>query len=408
MNRPVLNLGLFVGLLAALSLGLGACGTAEKKDDQTAAGKTADDTNGGTGKDPTKTKKSTTPSEKDDSKTHATDAADGATTDGATADGGKTDGTADGATDGATDGAADGGGGPASGQAYFTDVVVPMLQVQCVGCHADPRIPVEVRAPLTIYSYKAMQTLLASGKGSESNDFHDKVRNLVAHTGGDRCSKGITESPCKEVLAWWHAEFGDDTGPAKIGRINEVTSLGKVYGYAFDPADTTKFVTVTLYSDGPKGTGKAAGTMTANAGGSDNNTPGDHAFVGTLPSALLDGKAHDLYAYATIDSVETALSDTATKFTAYAFSAAGRNYYEANVKGQMGTCQACHVISYEQQFYSLIAPSPAQGGTALDNQLIDKPSQTNGVAHGGGLKCATANSSPCSVFQAWWKVEFGG
>ena len=97
----------------------------------------------------------------------------------------------------------------------------------------------------------------------------------VTHTGGDRCTDGVNAAPCKDLIDWWHVEFGEDVGSGqKLGRITDVTALGKVYGYAFDPADTTQAVTVKFYADGDKDTGTAAGSTVANFDGSDGNTAG--------------------------------------------------------------------------------------------------------------------------------------
>lgn len=298
----------------------------------------------------------------------------------------------------------------AAGPDFFAKEVKPLLQTMCVNCHADPRQPAEVRAPLSIYSYDSMRVLLAKGGAPQDNLFWNTVRNLESHTGGDRCSNGPEASPCKEMAAWWSVEFGatNGSGTPSFGRVSEVTSLGRVYGWAFDPKDANALLNVTLYVDGPKGTGMMVGTVTANRPGNDGNAPGDHAFTFDLPEAYRNGKQRDLYGYVTVASEEKVLSTLPTKYTAYAFSQAGRDFYNANVQGKLGGCGGCHTISYEQQFYSLISPAPVKGGTVTNNQLINKASQTNGTNHGGGQSCGNANASPCVDFQRWWQIEFGG
>lgn len=301
-------------------------------------------------------------------------------------------------------------GKPGGGPEFFAASVKPVFQTMCVNCHADPRQPVEVRAPLSIYSYESMRAFLDQGGGPQDNKLWNLVRNIDSHTGGDRCSNGADASPCKEIAAWWTAAFGASKGDgeATLGRITEVTSLGRVYGWAFNPKDANGVLEVTLYVDGPKVTGKEVGTVTANKPGNDGNAPGDHAFTLDLPDAYRNGKEREIYGYTTINGQEKPLSTLPTKYTAYAFSQAGRDFYAANVQGRLGGCGGCHTISYEQQFYSLITPSPVKGGTVTNNQLINKAAQTNGTSHGGGQSCGNANASPCAEFQRWWQVEFGG
>ncbi len=373
-----------------LAFGVGACG-AEPKEQKTAE---SGDATAKTGKK----KKPTAPSDDAGGEAEGTDGpGEAESSDGTGGDGG-----------GTTDGGTTDGGNAAKGEEYFNLSVVPVLQVKCIGCHADPRLPVEVRAPLSIYSYKLMKGFLGDGKGSQDNVVFNKMHNIASHTGGDRCQGGPNATPCKDIIDWWHVEFGEDTGGSvKLGRITDLTALGKVYGYAFDPADTTLGVTVKFYADGDKDTGIAAGSTVANIAGSDNNTPGSHAFNVTLPDALKNGKVHTLMAYAVIGGVELALSDDPLPYTAYSFTTAGRDYYNANVKGAMGGCTGCHNVDYETQYYSMISPSPAKGATKINNQLVNKPSLSNGAMHGGGKLCGSVNASPCSVFQQWWTIEFG-
>jgi cytochrome c553 len=304
-----------------------------------------------------------------------------------------------------------GGGTQASGgPEFFATTIKPIFQTMCVNCHADPRQPAEVRAPLSIYSYDSMLALLEKGGAPQDNLLWNTVRNLESHTGGDRCSNGVEASPCKEMASWWTVEFGKSAGQGtpSFGRISEVTALGRVYGWAFDPKDTSAQLNVTLYVDGPKGMGTMVGTVMANRPGNDGNAPGDHAFTFDLPDVYRNGKTRDLYAYAAFGADEKALSTLPTKYTAYAFSQAGRDFYATNVQGRLGSCGGCHTISYEQQFYSLITPAPNKNGTGTNNQLINKAAQTNGTSHGGGQSCGNANASPCAEFQRWWQVEFGG
>jgi hypothetical protein len=266
------------------------------------------------------------------------------------------------------------------------------------------------RGPLTIFSYDRMRLLLVDGTGAQRNALFDKISGAADHGGGNRCAAGLASSPCKEVAQWWDAEIGGGSGggAAVRGKITQVTALGKVFGWAADPADTTAALAVKLYVDGPAGAGGTeVATVTADFEGADGNTPGAHAFTFQLPDSLRDKKAHDLYAYAMLDGELEQLGSTAFAFTAFAFSQAGRDFFEANVRSQLGGCTGCHTVSYEQQFYSLLVPSPAAGGTAANNQLVNKPAQANGTTHGGGSRCGGVNAGVCAQIQAWWRVEFG-
>ena len=303
------------------------------------------------------------------------------------------------------------GPGPAAGETgegFFTRAVLPVLSARCGSCHADPRIPVTVRAPLSIYSYSSMRAKLANGVSKASNELLDKVRGIASHGGGNRCDGGLQATPCREIQDWWEKELGDSGSAPEVaaGRVTEVTSLGRIYGYAVDPSDTAASVTVSFFVDGPKGTGTEAGSVLADRAGRDGNSAGDHAFFAELPESARNGRPRTLFAYAEIDGQSVLLGGSSTTYTAYSFTAAGRAYYDANVRPQLGGCQGCHTISYEQQFYSLIAPSPAQGATATNNQLINKPSQTNNTAHGGGQRCGSVNAAPCAQIQEWWRREF--
>lgn len=387
MNRHVTSI-----LIAGVFL-LAACGEQSTTNKKTATGADAQ------GEPAKKTK----PNPKD------TKPADDGDTDGDATDG-KTDGDAGGSggTDGNVDGDDGEGTGPASGLTFFEQSVLPVFQAQCVSCHADPRMPVDIRGPLSIYSYNLMKAKLV-GSGSKDNDLLGKLTNKISHDGGDRCGGNLTASPCKEIVQWWVTEKGEDPdvgadgGP--VGRVFEVTSLGKIIGWAYDPDDTSKQIRVAFYIDGPTGTGTKIGETTANRSGADNNTPGDHAYLFDVPTQYRDKKKHTLHAYAVIDGKETMLGTAPYEFISYAFSEAGRTFYNQNVLNAANGCNGCHVVSYEQHFYALVSPAPNAGGTATNNVLINKAGVRNGTAHGGGNRCGSGQ--PCNVFQQWWQVEFG-
>lgn len=296
----------------------------------------------------------------------------------------------------------------AAGLNFFEKSVLPVLQAKCVNCHADPRQPAEIRGPLSIYSYTQMKLKL-KGTSSTDNDLINKVMNKIGHDGADRCGGSFSASPCKEIAAWRLIENGEDPGANAgngiAGRIFDVSSLGKVIGWAYNPDKTSEILTVAFYIDGPTGTGTKIGPIMANRSGADNNTPGDHAYLFDIPETFRDKKKHTLQAYAVVDGKETLIETVPYEFTAYAPSAAGRAFYNANVAGAVNGCTSCHAVGYEQHFYTLVSPAPSQGGTAINNVLINKAGTRNGNAHSGGNRCGGGN--PCNVFEQWWAAEFG-
>lgn len=296
------------------------------------------------------------------------------------------------------------------GQEYFEGPLYQLFANACASCHADPRQNPPMKGPLTIFSYAKMKQKLDVGQSPFANAFIDKVRSLDAHAGGDRCPGGYAASPCKEIADWWILEHGpapDGTAMGRVGLVNSISPLGKVYGWAQDPGNPGAAIAVRLFVDGPLGTGTELGAVMASLDGDDGGTPGAHAFIFELPENLKDQKPHKLYAYANIGGTETLLGDDGSSFTAYGLSEAGRSFFQNNVQGQLGGCGGCHAVAYEQQFYSLVSPAPSKGGQAGNNQLVNKPAQANGITHGGGSFCNGANQGLCATIQEWWRVEFG-
>lgn len=299
-----------------------------------------------------------------------------------------------------------------SGRQMWELKVHPMLEETCKGCHADPRFPKEKDGPLTIYSYDKMLPKLKDG--SSVNNALLRKMNGISHEGGNRCISGLDADPCASVVEWYKAEFGDDGAKPEVienpdavspdsGGFTRVTPLGRVFGWAVDKANLAAKVTVKIYIDGDKDSGELAITKEAGEAGPDGNHTGDHQFSFDLPAKFRDKSVRSMYLYAVTADGETQLAGPEA-FVAYNYSDAGKAFFEANVEPKLTQCKSCHVVSYTNQFASLLVPPPDKGGTKAKNELINKAGTRNGTGHGGGNRCGSG--SPCSEFEQWWEIEF--
>lgn len=284
-----------------------------------------------------------------------------------------------------------------TGKEYFNTVVYKLFDAQCSSCHADPRTNPSIKGPLTIFSYPTMKKLLDGTSATESA-LVKKMRAVTPHSGGNRCQdKGPTGTPCKEVLAWWRLENGADAGLA--GDLVEVTAAGEVRGFAVNVNDVAAVLSVELRVDG-----KAVLTLTADGTGEDGGFDGMHGFKGMLPAALRDGKERDLSAFVEIGGKEVQVGAT-KHFAAYTPRTAGRTYFANTVAPALqGKCASCHSVQYEVQYAALLEKPKFLGGTATDNEMINRPS--GAVAHPGGNICGSKSGSPCNLLQQWWTIEF--
>lgn len=299
-----------------------------------------------------------------------------------------------------------------TGQKFWELKVHPMIEKSCKSCHADPRFPKEKDGPLTIYNYATLAAKLKDGT-SVNNALLRKLTG-ISHEGGNRCIGGLEADPCKTMIDWYKAEFGDDGAVAEVienpnavspdsGGFTRVTSMGRVFGWAVDKAKLTEKIEVKIYVDGNKDAGELAMTKTAGESGPDGNHAGDHQFSFDLPDKYRDKSVRSLYVYGIIDGQETLLAGPLA-FIAYNHSAAGKTFFEQNVEPKLTACKSCHAVSYTGQFASLILPTPDNKGTKSNNELINKAGTRNGTGHGGGNRCGSA--SPCTEFEQWWDIEF--
>jgi hypothetical protein len=192
--------------------------------------------------------------------------------------------------------------------------------------------------------------------------------------------------------------------PLKSGELSTVTAVGRVTGWAIDPANLNAMIDVSIYVDGPEGSGILAAETVANLSGFDGGNGNRHAFAVNLDPEFNTGTARMIYVYADVGGMLKPIGQKS--YTSYAPKDAGRTFFANNLQNTLTQrCGGCHGVGYEQQYADLIQPPPDQGGTALNNLLLNKPSAQ--VAHGGGNICGGANGAPCSLFQQWWTIEFG-
>ncbi len=85
------------------------------------------------------------------------------------------------------------------GMSVFNLTVMPVLNsaAQCAaaGCHANGN-------PGNLFDYAAQKSRVLSGASGADNPLVNKMRQTVAHTGGNRCPGGVAATPCKEVIDW--------------------------------------------------------------------------------------------------------------------------------------------------------------------------------------------------------------
>ncbi|OQW49294.1 MAG: hypothetical protein A4S09_12320 [Proteobacteria bacterium SG_bin7] len=296
---------------------------------------------------------------------------------------------------------------PTTGPSYFSQIVKSKFTQKCSACHIEgfPNSP----GPVTIYDYLRMKSKLANGSSSTINSLVDKVRGIVSHTGGNQCPGGLSDSPCKEISAWWGLENSSGGAPpsnnglAIRGGIEYSSVNGLLSGFAADPVRTSDIVTVTFYIDGAKDVGTMLGAVSANVSSFDPNYP-NHAFNFQLPNMYLDGRSHNIYAYGrTSAAAEILLLNTYFVAVSYAKSANWNNSAVAN--NIRNTCNGCHLLEIQTAYDMVANPLKARGGTATNNDLYRFASNQGGV-HGGGNVCNRNNV--CQSIPSYWTQEFGG
>lgn len=298
--------------------------------------------------------------------------------------------------------------GSPNGKAFFESAISPQLKSTCLTCHKEGSQGGS--GPTRIFDYTTMFLKLKNGTTQLDNELLKKVKNEIPHTGGNQCSAAGNESPiCKLMIEWWNREFKAPASSDKdlVAEILNIDSFGKVYGYAMLNSMPSEKLQISLYIDGIAGTGQFQLKVDANLVG-NGGTFGGHYFEYQLPDKFREGVSHTLYAYAGEETSDRLIKGNGKTFVAYTFSTAGRNYFDTNLKPIFAKrCVSCHSAtdsSYENRFMALLNPTPAAGGTAVNNLIIRKLSGS--TAHSGGNICGSVSNSPCSLIQEWWGIEF--
>jgi mono/diheme cytochrome c family protein len=283
----------------------------------------------------------------------------------------------------------------------------------CIRCHVGPRVAANPRGPESIYVYKVMRAKLIEGDGPTTNSLIGKMVNVSKHSGGDLCPGGLTDAPCKAVLDWYEQEFGAIENRAGLtkpqpsnNRLNSITELGRVNGWAINPANISEYLKVRIYVDGNNASGKTPIEAMANVDAFDGGADGAHAFAVDLPAMYLDGKKHMAYVYMVIGANEAPVEGSPKEFTAYTQNlTTGKPFYDQNLQSAMtGSCGNCHNPTYITQWAALLSPPPSNGGTRDNNRLVLKAS--GGLNHRGGNLCG--GGGLCDNIRLWWDREFGG
>lgn len=287
---------------------------------------------------------------------------------------------------------------------YFSNNVLPALRSRCVTCHERPQLTGRTDATLAIYNYAFMRSKIEVGPTATNNPLFNKIRNVVSHVGGDQCPNDIkgSVSPCREIKEWTKIEF-PQYAEGIAGRITVITLLGEVHGWARDPLNLDSIVNVSIYANGPAGTGQLVTTTLANQPGVGSNN--GHYFRFVLPANLRNGTEQRLWAYGNQANLDNLMDASPFTYVAVTPSAAGEAYY-TNTLAAAITCRGCHTWTYSRIFELISDPLPLRGGTGTNNLLFNK--MRNIVNHNGGNVCQNgANNPPCSLVQEFYRLNYG-
>ena len=223
---------------------------------------------------------------------------------------------------------------------------------------------------------------------------------LIISTFFVNCAKPASQDDSSSAAGL--SDVGASFSGQVISEMQYVSSLGEVWGFAYDPMNKDKSLKVIFYVDGPVGVGQYAGEVQASI-----QSIGPHAghfFSYKLPARFADSQEHVLVAYAVEARSQYQLYPGSLVYRAYTPKAEA--FYNQRVASFIqSSCTSCHTWSYMGLFAGpLTNPKPLVGGTATNNRLIQKMS--GATSHGGGRFCNGLNDGVCVDIQRWWEAEF--
>jgi len=285
-------------------------------------------------------------------------------------------------------------------QSYFSNVVEPLFEDGCRGCHVGPRVDTPIRGPLSIFEHKSVALLLTDGNklSFDSSSIGGRLLGKLPHSGGVKCAS-MADSPCKE-LGYWLVKLGGNLDAGEgvmeqfVAAIRDTSPSGEIYGYAVDPLNKDQFLIVEFLRDG-----LIIGDTVANLIGFDDFNGGNHAFKFTIPE-FTSGEAMDIQVEIKRTEGNLPFDSSPLRVTAYSPQEEGRQVFQ-NGSGQFAQCSGCHNGTYQSWYSSLLSPPPDKGGTITTNLLYRKAS--NSIGHAGGNRCG---GGVCDVIQDWWQAEF--
>ena len=331
---------------------------------------------------------------------------------------------------------------------YYSLSVKPGFDAACSSCHyAQPpgAKPSATVGPMSIYIVTDMLKWL-DDPSADGSSLLKKVSGNLPHVGGNQCT--INPNICA-AISEWHKRLVNankiaanrvaaaaGTSPADqqagqsktpeggtgsggggpsaykgFGDVNALSLLGRVIGFAVNPAAPTDTVDFAIFAGGDNLTGTQIARGAASLPGFDYDYPGDHRFEATIPTTYRNGKRQVISVYAVVNGSFILLNPNATVYFGYTPTDAGKAYYETNVMPLLNaSCNGCHngSINYETNFGWLMSPGKHEGATRANNKMLNKPGTANGTGHGGGNRCNNdINSGLCARIQQWWTIEFG-
>jgi hypothetical protein len=216
---------------------------------------------------------------------------------------------------------------------------------------------------------------------------------LVLSTFFTNCAKPASEQTDSSLAVT--NDVGAKFSGQVVSELKYVSTLGEVWGVAYDPQNKSSTVKVIFYVDN-----EYAGETQANI--KSIGPEAGHFFSYKLPAKFADSRQRLIVAYAVEARSQYALYPGSLSYTS--FTPKAEAFFNQKISGFVqSSCARCHTWNY-MQLYSgpLMKPTPGRTGTAMNNTLISKMS----VTHNGNNFCNGINSGICADIQAWWRAEF--